>query len=70
MSARDRKRRKDEVRGDGPAGFMELCRGASPGDMPEHCGDQMREMMSRRMPCCQDTEDAPGGTGTGRREES
>lgn len=40
---------KEEDKIGGPQGFAEMCRRMMSGEVPDCCGGQMREMMSRWM---------------------
>ena len=50
MSGKDTKEKgREEAKAEGPQGFAEMCCRMMPGEMPDCCGPQMREMMSRCM---------------------
>jgi hypothetical protein len=48
MSGKDTKEKGgEEAKAEGPQGFAEMCRRMMSGEMPDWCGPQMREMMTR-----------------------
>jgi hypothetical protein len=46
---RTREKRTEESKAEAPQGFAEMCSQMMSGEMPDCCGPQMREMMSRWM---------------------
>jgi len=50
MCFKETKRKsKEEAKMESPQGFAEMCRQMMSGEMPDCCGPEMREMMSRWM---------------------
>jgi hypothetical protein len=42
-----REKAEEEIKTGGPRGFAEMCRRMMSGEMPDCCGAEMRERMSR-----------------------